>query len=117
MTEPTYTFVSVSTAKPGRLDDLVELARAPSERMEGKVPGMIGRQVGVDRDRNTVVVWVTFAAKSDLDDFLATDQGREDHGDALDMTEVIETFEMYDLEPVSHRLSPVNHTTRRGSTG
>lgn len=40
MTGPTYTFVSVSTAKPDRLDDLAELASRPSERMDGKVPGL-----------------------------------------------------------------------------
>ncbi|MEZ5237434.1 MAG: hypothetical protein R2716_00195 [Microthrixaceae bacterium] len=106
MTEPSYTFVSVSTAKPGRIDDLVELARAPSERMEGKVPGMIARQVSVDRARNTVVVWVTFARRSDLYDYLGTEQGKADHGEDHDMTDIIETFEMYDLTPVSGRLAP-----------
>ena len=105
MTEPTYTFVSVSTAKPDRLDDLVAIARVPSEKMEGVVPGMIARQVAVDRERNTVVVWVTFATRTDLYDYLATDQGN-DHGDADDMAEIIETFEMYDLTPVSGRLAP-----------
>lgn len=104
MTEPTYTFVSVSTAKPGRLDDLADLARAPSEKMERTVPGMIARQVGVDRQRNSVVVWVTFADRSDLYDYLATDQGKDDHGEGDDMTEIIDTFEMYDLTPVSGRL-------------
>ncbi len=106
MTEPTYTFVSVSTAKPNRLDDLVAIARTPSEKMEDKVPGMIARQVAVDRERNTVVVWVTFANRSDLYDYLATDQGKDDHGEDEDMTEIIETFEMYDLTPVSGRLAP-----------
>ena len=38
MTTAGYTFTSVSTAKPGRLDDLVAIARRPSELMEGKVP-------------------------------------------------------------------------------
>lgn len=107
MTEPTYTFVSISTAKPGRLDDLVDLARAPSEKMEGAVPGMIARQVGVDRDRNTVVVWVTFGHRSDLYDYLATEQGKDDHGEDDDMTDIIETFEMYDLTPVSGRVGTV----------
>ena len=105
-TEPSYTFVSVSTAKPGRLDDLAELARRPSERMEGKVPGLLARQVGVDRERNAVVVWVAFSARSDLYDYLATEQGRSDHGEDDDMTDMIETFEMYDLIPVSGRLTP-----------
>ena len=105
MTEPTYTFVSVSTAKPGRLDDLVALARTPSERMEGAVPGMLARQVSVDRDRNTVVVWVTFADRRDLYDYLASPQGQVDHGEGHDMADIIETFEMYDLTPVSGRLA------------
>ena len=103
--EPTYTFVSVSTAKPGRLDDLVAVASAPSEKMEGKVAGMLARQVGVDRDRNAVVVWATFAHRSDLYDYLATSEGRDDHGEHLDLSEIIETFEMYDLTPVSGRLA------------
>lgn len=105
MNEPTYTFVSVSTAKPGRLDDLTRLASEPSEKMEGSVPGMLARQVSVDRDRNTVVVWVTFAQRSDLYDYLATDQGKDDHGEGHDMTDIIDTFEMYDLTPVSGRLA------------
>ena len=108
MTEPTYTFVSVSTAKPGCLDDLARLASEPSEKMEGSVPGMLARQVSVDRDRNTVVVWVTFARRSDLYDYLATDQGKDDHGEGNDMTDIIDTFEMYDLIPVSGRLAPAH---------
>ncbi len=104
MATPGYTFTSVSTAKPGRLDDLVALARRPSELMEGKVPGMIARQTSVDRERNTVVVWATFEKKSDLYDYLATPEGQTDHGEGEDMSEIIETFEMYDLEPVSGRL-------------
>lgn len=105
MTEPTYTFVSVSTAKPGRLDDLVKLASRPSELMDGKVPGLVARQVGVDRERNAVVVWVTFANRSDLYDYLATEEGKEDHGEGHDMTDIVDTFEMYDLTPVSGRLA------------
>jgi len=34
--------------------------------MEGEVPGLIARQVSVDRDRNTVIVWTAFERKSDL---------------------------------------------------
>ena len=105
MTEPTYTFVSVSTAKPGRLDDLAELASRPSELMDGKVAGLLARQVSVDRERNAVVVWVTFANRSDLYDYLATEEGKEDHGEGHDMTNIIDTFEMYDLTPVSGRLA------------
>jgi hypothetical protein len=104
MTTPGYTFVSVSTAKPGRLDDLVEIARHPSELMDGHVPGLLGRQVSVDRDRNTVIVWTTFEKKSDLYEWLETDQGKQEHGDEQDMASIIETFEMYDLVPVSGRL-------------
>jgi hypothetical protein len=103
--KPGYTFVSVSTAKPGKLDRLIEMAGAPSEKMEGKVTGMIARQVSVDRERNAVVVWVTFDRKESLYDFLATEDGKADHGeDEPDMDEVISTFEMYDLTPVSQRL-------------
>ena len=104
MAVPGYTFTSISTAKPGRLDDLVALARRPSELMEGKVPGMIARQTSVDRDRNTVIVWVTFENRSDLYDYLASPEGQADHGEGEDMSEIIETFQMYDLEPVSSRL-------------
>ncbi|NVK32524.1 MAG: hypothetical protein HWE20_16080 [Gammaproteobacteria bacterium] len=97
-----YTFVSISSAKPGRLDDLVTIASKPSEKMVGKVPGMLARQVGVDRERNRVVVWVTFDTKASLYDFLASEEGKNDHeDDAPAMGDVIETFEMYDLEPVS----------------
>ena len=104
MSTPGYTFVSVSTAKPGKLDDLVELARRPSELMDGHVAGLLGRQVSVDRERNTVIVWTTFERKSDLYDVLETDQGKSDHGEEQDMSAIIETFEMYDLEPVSGNL-------------
>ena len=104
MSAPGYSFVSVSTAKPGRLDDLIRIASAPSERMEGRVPGLIARQVGVDRERNAVVVWTTYVEKSDLYDFLASDEGQEDHGDGNEMADIIESFEMYDLTPVSGRL-------------
>jgi heme-degrading monooxygenase HmoA len=72
--------------------------------MDGHVNGMLGRQVSVDRDRNTVIVWTTFERKSDLYDWLETDQGKSDHGEEQDMSAIIETFEMYDLEPVSGRL-------------
>jgi hypothetical protein len=102
---PTYTFVSVSTARPGRLDDLVRIASAPSEKMEGQVDGLLARQVSVDRDRNAVVVWAAFDKKETLYDWLATEQGQADHGDEEEMTAIIETFEMYDLSPVVQRLS------------
>lgn len=97
-----YTFVSVSTAKQGRLDDLITIAAAPSEKMDGKVPGLIARQVGVDRDRNSVVVWATFDTKESLYDYLESEEGKRDHED-YDMS-CIATFTMYDLTPVSGRL-------------
>jgi len=102
---PTYTFVSVSTAKPGKLDELARIAARPSELMDQKLDGVIARQVGVDRERNAVVVWVTFDRKKTLYDYLETAEGRRDHGDEQEMTETIETFAMYDLEPVSGRLA------------
>ncbi len=104
MTQPTYTFVSVSTAKPGRLDDLIRIASAPSEKMDARLDGVIARQVGVDRDRNSVVVWVTLDRKETLYDYLASEQGKKDHGEQEDMSAIIDTFMMYDLEPVSGRL-------------
>lgn len=100
---PGYTFVSVSTAKPGQLDRLVEIARLPSEKMDG-VPGLIARQVSVDRSRNTVVVWTTFDRKETLYDYLETPAGKSGHDDVADMEAVIDTFHMYDLDPVSGRL-------------
>lgn len=106
MNNPTYTFVSVSTAKPGKLDDLIRIAKAPSEKMDAKLEGVIARQVSVDRERNTVVVWVTFDKKETLYDFLETEHGKEDHGENQDMDHIIESFAMYDLEPVNSRLAP-----------
>lgn len=103
--EPTYTFVSVSTAKPGRLDDLCRVSSAPSERMDAKVPGLIARQVGVDRERNTVVVWTTFDSRETLYDYLATAEGQRDHVGDEPLDEIIDTFAMYDLTPISGRLS------------
>lgn len=103
MITPGYTFVSVSTAVPERLDELATIAAAPSEKMDGKVPGLLARQVGIDRERNTVVVWVTFDKRESLYDYLASDKGKKDHGEDGDMSS-IKTFEMYDLEPVSGRL-------------
>ena len=102
--EPAYTFVSVSTAKPGRLDDLCRVARAPTERMDGTVPGLIARQVSVDRERNTVVVWATFDSKATLYDYLDTAQGQQDHVGDEPLDAIIDTFEMYDLTPFSGRL-------------
>jgi heme-degrading monooxygenase HmoA len=99
--QPGYTFVSKSTAKPGRLDDLVRIAGEPPAAMEGVVDGLIGYQVGVDRDRNTVIVWSTFDSKETLYGYLASDAARGQHGDASEMEEIIETFEMFDLTPTA----------------
>lgn len=106
MNNPTYTFVSVSTAKPGRLDDLIRIASKPSEKMDKKLDGLIARQVGVDRARNSVIVWVTFDKKETLYNFLETEQGKDDHGENEDMS-CIDTFVMYDLKPVSGRIHPI----------
>jgi hypothetical protein len=105
MNNPTYTFVSVSTAKPGRLDELIRIAQAPSEKMDKKLEGVIARQVGVDRERHAVIVWVTLDKKETLYNYLETEEGKQDHGENEDMS-CIDTFEMYDLEPVSGRLLP-----------
>lgn len=107
-----YTFVSVSTAQPGRLDELAEIAAAPSEKMDGKVPGLLARQVGVDRERNTVVVWVTFDTKESLYDYLESDEGKKDHGEDDDMSSIA-TFEMYDLVPVGGRIPGLEHSQDR----
>lgn len=106
MNNPSYTFVSVSTAKPGKLDDLIRITKAPSEKMDLHVDGLIARQVGVDRERNTVIVWVTLDKKETLYNYLETAQGKDDHGEEDEMTAIIESFVMYDLEPISGRLIP-----------
>jgi hypothetical protein len=105
MNKPTYTFVSVSTAKPGRLDELIRIAKAPSEKMDQHLDGVIARQVGVDRERNTVVVWATFDKKETLYNYLETEKGKDDHGENEDMS-CIDSFVMYDLEPLGGRLDP-----------
>jgi heme-degrading monooxygenase HmoA len=105
MKESTYTFVSVSTAKQGMLDELIEIAKGPTQKMDDKVPGLIAYQVSVDKDRNSVIVWATFDTKETLYDFLKTSQGKDDHGEN-DSMESIATFQMYDCEPVSARLDP-----------
>jgi hypothetical protein len=106
MNNPTYTFLSVSTAKPGKLEDLIRIAKAPTVKMDPKTDGLLAYQVSVDRDRNTVIVWSTFDKKETLYNFLKTNQGKDDHGENEDMASIIETFEMYDLEPVSGRILP-----------
>jgi|GEM_PF-939778 len=100
---PTYTFVSVSTAKPGKLQELAALASRPGELMDEKLDGVIARQVGIDKERNSVVVWVTLDHKKTMDDYLATEEGKRDHGEDIDMSAIIDTFKMYDLVPYSGR--------------
>jgi quinol monooxygenase YgiN len=106
MNIPTYTFVSVSTAKPGKLEDLVRIAKAPTMKMDKKSDGLLAYQVSVDKERNSVIVWATYDTKETLYNFLETEQGKDDHGENEDMESIIETFVMYDLEPVSGRLLP-----------
>ena len=106
MNNPNYTFVSISTPKNGKMDDLIRITKAPSEKMDASVDGLIARQVSVDRERNSVVVWATFDSKATLYDYLATEQGKDDHGENEDMESIIESFIMYDLEPVNGRLQP-----------
>lgn len=106
LNKPTYSFVSVSTAKPGKLDDLIRITTGPTKKMDEKSEGLLAYQVGVDRERNTVIVWSTYDCKETLYDFLATQQGKDDHGENEDMESIIETFEMYDLDPFSQRLDP-----------
>jgi hypothetical protein len=102
----TYTFMSISTAKPGKLDDLVRIASAPSEMMDKNVEGLLARQVSADTARNSVVVWVAFDQKESMMAYLETEQGQQEHGDQAEMDSIIETFTMYDLSPQSQRLIP-----------
>jgi len=99
-----YTFVSVSTAKPGKLQELIRVAKAPTQKMDEKSDGLLAYQVGVDEERNTVIVWATYDHKDTLYGFLETEQGKDDHGEHEDLDSIIETFVMYDLSPVSGRL-------------
>ena len=104
MQNPTFTFVSVSTAKPGKLDELVRVASRPNELMGQKVEGVVARQVAVDRQRNAVVVWATFAQKEPLYAYLASEEGKRDHGEDEDLSEIIDTFEMYEMTPISGQI-------------
>jgi hypothetical protein len=102
--QPTYTFMSRSTAKPGRFDDLVRIATSPPAAIDRDTDGVIAYQVAADRDRNSVVVWVTLDCKETMDDYLATERGQQEHGGETEIAEIIETFEMFDLTPVAGRL-------------
>jgi quinol monooxygenase YgiN len=106
MNNPTYTFVSISTPKEGKMDELIRITKSPTEKMDQKTDGLIARQVSVDRDRNTVVVWATFDNKATLYDYLETQQGQDDHGEHEDMESIVDTFLMYDLEPLNGRVLP-----------
>ena len=102
--ETTYTFMSRSTAKPGRFDDLVRIATAPPAAIDRDTGGVVAYQVAADRSRNSVVVWVTMDRKETMDAYLASSKGQAEHGDAAEMAEIIETFEMFDLTPLAGRL-------------
>ncbi len=102
--QPTYTFMSRSTAKPGRFDDLVRITTSPPAAIDRDTDGVIAYQVAADRDRNSVVVWVTLDRKETMYDYLATEKGQQEHGNEAEMAEIIETFEMFDLTPVAGRL-------------
>ena len=105
---PGYTFMSTSTAKPGKLDELIRIASAPPAAMDGDIGGvtggMIAWQVSVDRARNTVVVWTTCRDRAVVYDYLATDRGKANHGDEDEMAAIIDSFEMFDLTPMAGRL-------------
>lgn len=47
MNNPMYTFVSVSTAKPGKIEDLIRIAKGPTIKMDKKYYGLIAYQVSV----------------------------------------------------------------------
>lgn len=96
-----YTFMSISTAKPGRFDDLVRIAQEPPKAMEGRVEGLIAHQVSFNKEKNSVIVWSTYDQKESLYNYLASDEAKGKHGDREEMEQIIETFDMYDLEPVA----------------
>jgi hypothetical protein len=101
---PEYTFMSRSTAKHGKLDDLIRITSAPPAALDRDTDGVIAWQVAVDRERNSVVVWTTCRDKAVVYDYLASDKGKANHGDEAEMAEIIETFEMFDMTPVAGRL-------------
>jgi hypothetical protein len=49
-------------------------------------------------------VWVTLDSKSTMDAYLAMPKGQAEHGDAAEMKEIIDTFEVFNLTPVAGRL-------------
>lgn len=96
---PTYTFMSKSTAKEGKLDDLIRIACEPPKAIAKNLGKPVTYQVSVDRERNTVVVWVSLPDKESLYTYLETAQGQDDHSTQEDQNDIIDTFEMYDLTP------------------
>lgn len=102
--QPTYTFMSRSTAKEGKFDDLVRITQSPPAALDRDTDAVLAYQVGADRERNSVVVWVTMSDKKAMDDYLASEHGQAEHGDPAEMEAIIETFEMFDLSPVAGRL-------------
>ena len=114
MTESSYTFVCVATAKPGRLDDLVRLTNQPEESVGGRVPGTIARQVSIDIERSVVTVWVTVSDRRDLHDFVNNGTRHLGDPDAPSMGEIVETFEMYELTPTSGPADPEAGVTPGG---
>ena len=50
-------------------------------------------------------MWLTLDKKETLYDYLETEQGKRDHGEDQDMSDIIDTFAMYDCDPVSGRLA------------
>jgi hypothetical protein len=93
--------MSVSTAKPNKLDDLIRVARKPHDLMGQKVEGVLASQVSVDRERNTVVVWVTLEKREPLYVYLASEEGKRDHEGEESLSEIIESFAMYEMTPIS----------------
>ncbi|WP_368344702.1 hypothetical protein [Pelagovum sp. HNIBRBA483] len=101
---PTYTFMSRSTAKPGRFDDLIRITKAPPAAIDKAADGVIAWQVAADREQNSVVIWVTLDRKETMDAYLSSPEGQAEHGDAGEMEQIIETFEMFNLTPQAGRL-------------
>ena len=101
---PTYTFMSRSTAKPGRFDDLVLITKTPPAALDRDTEGVIAWQVASDREQNSVVVWVTMDHKDTMDAYLASSKGQAEHGDTGEMAEIIETFEMFNWTPQAGRV-------------
>jgi predicted ABC-type transport system involved in lysophospholipase L1 biosynthesis ATPase subunit len=77
---PTYTFMSRSTAKPGRFEDLVCIAKTPPAALDRDTGGVIAYQVAADREQNSVVVWVTLDRKATMTTTWRRRKGRANTG-------------------------------------